>query len=96
MVKKIKKDIPPVKNESGEFEKYSVPEDTGEYDLETYAYVFEQLTLLGLNCFWRITSLSKGVMLYLSKGDDNERIYIESSKSFKEMKSTIVTWATYI
>ena len=77
---------------SGEYRKVD-PDDTGRYDLGVYSFVVETLQDMRLNCFWRVTPLTKGVMLYLYKRDEEERIFIESATAFVKLQDTLVTWA---
>lgn len=70
------------------------PEDTGSYDMLTYAHAFEQLEALHLPCFWKITPLKKGIMLVMEKGGEHERIFVESPTAFSKWSQVIVDWAT--
>lgn len=69
------------------------PEDTGSYDMLTYAHLFEHMEKLRLPCFWKITPLRKGAMLVMEKCGEHERMFIESPNAFLKLTQTIIDWA---
>jgi len=82
---------------SGEFDTESSTdryeaEDTGRFDMEVYSFVIDYLQSLSLRCTWKVSPLTKGVMLYLYKGDEQERMFIESNIAFLNLEETLVSW----
>jgi hypothetical protein len=67
-------------------------EDTGRFDMPVYSFVVEYLQGLSLRSTWKVSPLQKGVMLYLYKGDEQERMFIESNIAFLNLEETLVNW----
>jgi hypothetical protein len=78
---------------SGEYNKFEA-EDTNEYDMVVYSFIVTYLQELHLKCFWKVTPLRRGSMLNLFKGDEEERIFIESATSLLKMTDTLFDWAS--
>src|SRR5579863_8279012 len=70
------------------------PDDTGNFDMGTYAFVVEKMQELRLPCFWKVTPLKEGAMLNMTRPGENERIYIQSSVAMRQWIQVIVDWAT--
>lgn len=69
-------------------------DDTGEYDLATYAFCCERMEALRLPCLWKITPLRKGAMLIMNRNDEHESIFVQSPKALKTSEQVIIDWAT--
>jgi hypothetical protein len=67
-------------------------EITGQYDMKTYCFTIEYLNKKRLQCLWRVTPLHKGAMLYLEKGGEQVRLFVESADSILKWSDSLLDW----
>jgi hypothetical protein len=67
-------------------------ETTSRYDMGTYSHVIEYLQSKRLKCFWRVVPLHKGAMLYLEKGGEQVRLFVESPEAIFNWADSLLDW----